>query len=198
MVVLQNFKTFTKPTVRTGIGSEFTGKRYDGHATEFSVAADRDMLMYRSAQAIGEHMTKRVPSQPGDVLILLTEHSFTIYAVGRVSKEGQEDFHSEENVNMRRTATPPWLRRKLLPRPDGGLSFETSIPGIGRRFQADNEAPRGERKSPSPIMNGAIPASPPDVARNWRRPTRLSKPAGSSGIHGGTEVVALDLLSRVF
>jgi len=98
MVVLQNFKTFTKPTVRTGIGSEFTGKRYDGHATEFSVAADRDMLMYRSAQAIGEHMTKRVPSQPGDVLILLTEHSFTIYAVGRVSKEGQEDFHSEENV----------------------------------------------------------------------------------------------------
>jgi hypothetical protein len=56
------------------------------------------MLMYRSAQAIGEHMTERAPSQPGDVLILLTEQSFTIYAVGRVSKEGQEDFHSEENV----------------------------------------------------------------------------------------------------
>jgi hypothetical protein len=98
MVVLQNFETFMKPTVRTGIGSEFTGKRYDGHATEFSVAVERDMLMSRSAQAIGEHMTKRVPSQPGDVLILLTEHSFTIYAVGRVSKEGQQDFHSEEDV----------------------------------------------------------------------------------------------------
>jgi hypothetical protein len=98
MVVLQNFETVMKSAVRTGIGSEFTGKRYDRHVTEFSVAVDRDMLMSRSAQAIGEHMTKRVPSQPGDVLILLTEHSFTIYAVGRVSKEGQEDFHSEENV----------------------------------------------------------------------------------------------------
>jgi hypothetical protein len=32
------------------------------------------------------------------VLILLTEHSFTTYANGHVSTDGQQDFHNETNV----------------------------------------------------------------------------------------------------
>jgi hypothetical protein len=41
---------------------------------------------------------KRILTQCGDVLILRTEQSFTIYAVGRVSHDGQEDFRAEINV----------------------------------------------------------------------------------------------------
>jgi hypothetical protein len=44
------------------------------------------------------HMAERIPSQPGDVLILRTDQSFTIHAVGQVSKDGQQDFHGQTNV----------------------------------------------------------------------------------------------------
>ena len=43
-------------------------------------------------------MPKRILTQCGDVLILRTEQSFTIYAVGRVANDGQEDFRGEMNV----------------------------------------------------------------------------------------------------
>jgi hypothetical protein len=43
-------------------------------------------------------MAERIPTQPGDVLILGTTQSYTVYAVGRVSKDGQQDFGSEQNV----------------------------------------------------------------------------------------------------
>lgn len=43
-------------------------------------------------------MDKRIPTQVGDVLILQTTQSYTIYAVGRVSKDGQQDFGSEQDV----------------------------------------------------------------------------------------------------
>jgi hypothetical protein len=38
-------------------------------------------------------MGKPIATRVGDVLILLTEKSFTVYAVGQVSKDGQQDFH---------------------------------------------------------------------------------------------------------
>ena len=43
-------------------------------------------------------MAKRIPTQLGDVLILRTTKSYTVYVVGRVSKDGQQDFGSEKDV----------------------------------------------------------------------------------------------------
>jgi hypothetical protein len=40
----------------------------------------------------------RIPTQVGDVLILQTDHPSAIYAVGRVSKDGQQDFRGGVNV----------------------------------------------------------------------------------------------------
>jgi len=37
-------------------------------------------------------VAKRIPTQAGDVLILQTSQSFTIYAVGVVTRDGQQDF----------------------------------------------------------------------------------------------------------
>jgi hypothetical protein len=37
-------------------------------------------------------MAERVPTQRGDVLILRTDHSFTLHVVGLVTKDGQQDF----------------------------------------------------------------------------------------------------------
>jgi hypothetical protein len=44
-------------------------------------------------------MVKRIPTHVGDVLILRTTQSYVVHAVGRVSKDGQQDFSSEANVN---------------------------------------------------------------------------------------------------
>jgi len=43
-------------------------------------------------------MAERIPTYPGDVLILRTTQSYTVHAVGRVSKNGQQDFGSDANV----------------------------------------------------------------------------------------------------
>jgi hypothetical protein len=43
-------------------------------------------------------VAKPIPTQVGDVLILRTDKSFTIYAVGQVSSDGQQDFHAQMNV----------------------------------------------------------------------------------------------------
>jgi hypothetical protein len=43
-------------------------------------------------------MDRAIPTQVGDVLILRTDQSFAIYAVGRVAKDGQQDFHAQMNV----------------------------------------------------------------------------------------------------
>jgi hypothetical protein len=39
-----------------------------------------------------------VPTQLGDVLILSTDQSFTIYAVGLVTKDGQQEFGRQKEV----------------------------------------------------------------------------------------------------
>jgi hypothetical protein len=43
-------------------------------------------------------VTKPIPIHLGDVLILQTTQSYTIFAVGRVSKDGQQDFATTANV----------------------------------------------------------------------------------------------------
>ena len=37
---------------------------------------------------------RRIPTQPGDVLILTTSRSFHVHAIGVVSADGQQDFHA--------------------------------------------------------------------------------------------------------
>jgi hypothetical protein len=47
-------------------------------------------------------VAKRIPTEIGDVLILQTTQTYTIYAVGRVSERGQQDFgHHEEHTYTR-------------------------------------------------------------------------------------------------
>ena len=43
-------------------------------------------------------LTTRIPTHCGDVLILRTDHSFILHAVGRVTRDGQQDFHTHVNV----------------------------------------------------------------------------------------------------
>jgi hypothetical protein len=43
-------------------------------------------------------MAKRIPTHIGDVLILLTTQSYTIYGVGRVSREGQQDLGNQTDI----------------------------------------------------------------------------------------------------
>ena len=43
-------------------------------------------------------MAKPIPRQRGDTVILFTEQSFTIYAAGQISTDGQQDFHAETDV----------------------------------------------------------------------------------------------------
>jgi hypothetical protein len=43
-------------------------------------------------------MASRIPTEVGDVIILVTSQSFTTHAVGRVSKDGQQDVHSQAKV----------------------------------------------------------------------------------------------------
>ena len=43
-------------------------------------------------------MVKHIQTRVGDVLILKTAKSYTIFALGRVSKDGQSDFDSDPNV----------------------------------------------------------------------------------------------------
>jgi hypothetical protein len=43
-------------------------------------------------------MAEQIPTHLGDVLILRTTRSYSVHAVGRVSKDGQQDFVSEAHV----------------------------------------------------------------------------------------------------
>jgi hypothetical protein len=49
-------------------------------------------------RAVTPSTAKPIPTQSGDVWILQTTHSYKILAVGRVSKDGQQDFASEKDV----------------------------------------------------------------------------------------------------
>jgi hypothetical protein len=43
-------------------------------------------------------VAERIPSQTGDVLILFTDNAFSIYLVGHVFTDGQQDFHGQESA----------------------------------------------------------------------------------------------------
>jgi hypothetical protein len=68
-------------------------------------------------------MAKRIPSHRGDVLILRTTQSYSIHAVGRVSKDGQQDFGSEANVMYEIDYAAAVARAKALLLPGGRIFF---------------------------------------------------------------------------
>jgi hypothetical protein len=46
----------------------------------------------------GVAVTQKSPTKTGDALVLRTQRSYTIFAVGAVSNGGQEDFHRQKKV----------------------------------------------------------------------------------------------------
>jgi hypothetical protein len=66
-------------------------------------------------------MPKRIPTHVGDVLILRTTQSYAVHAVGRVSKDGQEDFSSQANVNYEIDYAAAVARAKALVLPGGRI-----------------------------------------------------------------------------
>jgi hypothetical protein len=62
-------------------------------------------------------MAKRIATQPGDVLILQTTQSYTIYAVGRVSREGQQDVAGEKDVKYENDYGAAFAQAKTLVAP---------------------------------------------------------------------------------
>jgi hypothetical protein len=68
-------------------------------------------------------MVKRIPTHVGDVLILRTTQSYVVHAVGRVSKDGQQDFSSDANVNYEIDYAAAVARAKTLVLPGGRMFF---------------------------------------------------------------------------
>jgi hypothetical protein len=60
---------------------------------------------------------KPIPTQVGDVLILQTNHPSAIYGVGRVSQDGQQDFHGGVKVDHLRDRAAAVAKAKALVQP---------------------------------------------------------------------------------
>jgi hypothetical protein len=71
-------------------------------------------------------MPKRIPTHLGDVLILGTTQSYAVHAVGRVSKDGEQDFSSDANVHYEIDYAAAVARAKALVLP-GGRIFVRNI-----------------------------------------------------------------------
>jgi hypothetical protein len=68
-------------------------------------------------------MPKRIPTHLGDVLILRTTQSYVVHAVGRVSKDDQQDFSSDANVNYEIDYAAAVAKAKTLVLPGGRIFF---------------------------------------------------------------------------
>jgi hypothetical protein len=68
-------------------------------------------------------MGESIPTQPGDVLILSTDQSFTVYAVGLVTKDGQQEFDTQMNVKYDRARETAMADAKALLAPGRRIFF---------------------------------------------------------------------------
>ena len=68
-------------------------------------------------------MAKGIPTHLGDVLILQTTRTYTVHAVGRVSRDGQQDFGREANVEYEIDYTAAVARAKALVLPGRRIFF---------------------------------------------------------------------------
>jgi hypothetical protein len=58
-----------------------------------------------------------IPTQRGDVLILETERSLKIHAVGPVTRDGQQDFHTQQTVKYIKEPAAAIAEAKMLVSP---------------------------------------------------------------------------------
>ncbi len=66
-------------------------------------------------------MAKQIPTHFGDVLILQTTQSYAVHAVGRVSRDGQQDFSSETNVKYQIDYVTAVAQARALVSPGGRI-----------------------------------------------------------------------------
>ena len=71
-------------------------------------------------------MSATIPTRCGDVLILQTDKTFTVYAVGPVSKDGQQDFDGQTNLKHVKDRAAAVTEAKALVVP-GGRIFMRNI-----------------------------------------------------------------------
>jgi hypothetical protein len=64
-----------------------------------------------------------MPTRVGDVLILCTTRSFTVYTVGRVSKDHQQGFYSAMDVKFLHTKATAKVEAKALVSAKGQIFF---------------------------------------------------------------------------
>ena len=64
-------------------------------------------------------MSERIPTKPGDILIVQTTQSYTVYAIGRVSKDGQQDCGTATNVKYETDHTAAVVQARALVARDG-------------------------------------------------------------------------------
>jgi hypothetical protein len=75
-------------------------------------------------------MVTRIPTRIGDVLILTTDKTFSTYAVGQISKDGQQDFRGQTNVKFVSGRAAAVAEAKALVAPGRRILFR-SIDNIG-------------------------------------------------------------------
>jgi hypothetical protein len=68
-------------------------------------------------------MAKQIPTHVGDVLILRTTRSYSVHAVGRVSKDGQQDFRNEAHVKYETDYTAAVIQANTLVAPGRRVFF---------------------------------------------------------------------------
>ena len=70
-----------------------------------------------------------MPTHAGDVLIVGTTQSYTIYAVGKVSKDGQQDFGSHADVMYANDHAAAVTQARALVAPGRKIFFSNLDPG---------------------------------------------------------------------
>ena len=68
-------------------------------------------------------MAKRIPTQVGDVLVVHTSQSFTIYAVGQVSKNDQQEVSGHMSVKYVSDPAAAMAEAKALVKPGRRIFF---------------------------------------------------------------------------
>ena len=66
-----------------------------------------------------------MPTRLGDVLILLTAQTFTVYVVGPVSQDGQQDFQTSKNMTYVSDRAVAVAEAKARVMPEGRIFFRT-------------------------------------------------------------------------
>ena len=86
-------------------------------------------------------MAKQIPTHVGDVLILRTTRSFSVHAVGRVSKDGQQDFGHEAHVTYETDYAAAVTQAKALVVPGRRMFFRNIDTGAWHEISNGPTAP---------------------------------------------------------